>query len=67
MSLAKKCDRCGKFYEHYPIGNPPGVYNTINKIRRSLEGTIDFYNTIDLCPDCMASFERFMKEGKNNS
>lgn len=65
MSLAKKCDRCGKFYEHYPIGNP-GAYNAINKIRRGLDGTIDFYDTIDLCPDCMASFERFMEEGKKN-
>ena len=33
MSLAKKCDRCGKFYEHYPIGNP-GAYNAIIKIKR---------------------------------
>lgn len=66
MSLAKKCDRCGKFYEHYPIGNP-GAYNGIIKIKRAFDGTIDFYDTTtDLCPDCMASFERFMKEGRNN-
>lgn len=66
MSLAKKCDHCGKFYEHYPIVNP-GAYNAIIKIKRGLDGTIDFYGpTIDLCPDCMASFERLMKEGRNN-
>lgn len=65
MSLAKKCDRCGKFCEYYPIGNP-GAYSII-KIKRAFDGTIDFYDTtMDLCPDCMASFERFMKEGRNN-
>ena len=21
MAMAKKCDRCGKLYEHYPKGN----------------------------------------------
>lgn len=21
MAMAKKCDRCGKLYEHYPTGN----------------------------------------------
>ena len=24
MALAKKCDRCEKSYEHYPVGNQPG-------------------------------------------
>lgn len=66
MSLAKKCDRCKKFYEHYPIENL-GAYNGIIKIKQAFDGTIDFYDTtIDLCPDCMASFERFMKEGRNS-
>ena len=63
MSLAKKCDRCGKFYEHYPVGNS-GACNAIKKVRRHLGGTVDvFAATIDLCPDCMAAFEKFMKDG----
>lgn len=65
MALAKKCDRCGKLYEHYPVGNQPGVFNSINISRRGLSGTIDYTGpVIDMCPNCMALFEKFMKEGK---
>ena len=67
MALAKKCDRCGKLHEYYPVGNQPGVYNAINKCRLGLCGTIKYEDvTIDMCPDCMASFEKFMEEGKND-
>lgn len=31
MALAKKCDRCGKLYEHYPTGNKP-QYNSIQML-----------------------------------
>ena len=64
MAIAKKRDRCGKFYEHYSIGNP-GACNAIKKVRRHLDGTVDaFAATIDLCPDCMAAFDEFMKDGE---
>ena len=67
MALAKKCDRCEKLYEHYSVGNQPGVYNAISKCRRGPSGRIECDGaTVDMCPDCMASFERFMKEGRNN-
>ena len=62
MALAKKCDRCGKFYEHYPIGDPPRTGNAVGRMRRgrdlSDKITLD---VMDLCPDCMESFDRFMK------
>ena len=65
MSLAKKCDRCGMFYEHYTVVNRMEVYNAVGKIRRLLNGTIDSCDTaIDLCPDCMAKFEKFIKDGE---
>ena len=32
MSLAKKCDRCGKFYKHYPDGNK-WQWNAIRKFK----------------------------------
>ena len=72
MALAKKCDRCGKFYEHYPIGNWPGEYNAIEKVRLGKNGAVEYRSSgMDLCPDCMYSFVKFMKgskivEDKNN-
>lgn len=67
MALAKKCDRYGKLYEHYPVGKQPGVFNAISMSRRDSNGVIDRTKTpMDMCPNCMALFEKFMKEGKNN-
>ena len=72
MAIAKKCDRCGKFYEHYPVGNWPGEYNAIEKVRLGKNGAVEYRSSdMDLCPDCMYSFVKFMKgskivEDKNN-
>ena len=72
MAIAKKCDRCGKFYEYYPVVNIPGEYNTIEKVRLGKYGAVEYRSSsIDLCPDCMYSFVKFMKgskiiEAKNN-
>lgn len=47
MSDAKKCDRCGKFYDIYePVDNAAG-FRFVNKGGRLQE-------TYDLCPNCMA-------------
>lgn len=44
MAMAKKCDRCGKLYEHYPKGNK-AQSNAIRKIQRdALGGTMNAYN-----------------------
>lgn len=65
MALAKKCDRCGKFYEHYPVGNIPGEYNAIEKVRLGKNGAVEYRSSdMDLCPDCMYSFVKFMKGSK---
>lgn len=50
---AKKCDRCGKFYE---IGKNEGeillkTYDTLN----------NYENNIDLCDSCLSDFLKFMK------
>lgn len=50
MSLAKKCDRCGKLYEPYSTGE-----NSIRLIRN--------YKILDLCPECMKAFNEFMIDG----
>ena len=64
MALAKKCDRCGKLYEHYPNGKK-SIGNAIKRVRKSENGTIIFEEvSIDLCPECMDSFNAFILRGK---
>lgn len=62
MALAKKCDRCGKLYECWPIGNVPGVYNAITLLRKANDGTFltQGNKSIDFCPECMKAFDKFM-------
>ena len=39
-----------------------GEYNAITKVRRGPNGTTEFTGaTLDLCPDCMKKFERFIR------
>lgn len=61
MAITKKCDRCGKFYEHYPVGNRPGKYNAVAKVRRGSNGGTEYTSKpLDLCPDCMELLEIFI-------
>lgn len=62
--LAKKCDRCGKLYEHYGM-----IYDTkkngislifINKFG-DREGLVQ---DIDLCKECMNSLTNWLKRGE---
>ena len=66
MAMAKKCDRCGKLYEHYPKGELTGNRNNaIRRLYKNEYGGISFQdNTIDLCEKCMSEFENFMMKGK---
>ena len=52
MSFVKKCDRCGNLYEYYPI----------REVKRNIViETIAKYDLIiNLCPECMDKFEKFM-------
>lgn len=59
--IAKKCDRCGKFYEHEKpkltkIGN-------INAHRIAWELYCN-NRFIDLCPDCLNDFKKWFEEKK---
>lgn len=70
MAMVNKCDRCGKLYEHYPTGNKL-QYNAIRRIQRNAIGnTINSSYAIDLCPECINEFEKFMsvkfQEDKND-
>ena len=51
MAMAKKCDRCGKLYEHYPKGNKVQS-NAIRTIQiDAFGGTMNAY------------FDEFMTKG----
>lgn len=65
MALANKCDRCGKLYEHYPIGNQAGVWNAVKRVRKKDDGQVlSEEHDIDLCPECISKFNNFLK-GEN--
>lgn len=58
--LAKKCDRCGKLYEHYPVGSK-SRYNAVKRLHISANGfVISEDGSRDLCPECMEAFDEFM-------
>lgn len=64
MANAKKCDLCGKLYEHY---NPDKrMTNTIFEVDMSLNGT-DYIliKTHELCPECRDSFKLWLDSRKN--
>ena len=64
MAMAKKCDRCGKLYEHYPKGNK-SQSNAIKRVGKAENGAITSEGmSIDLCPECMGAFDTFMINGK---
>ena len=61
MALAQKCDRCGKFYDHYPVAHK-SQFNALRTIQRNTTGgDINGCATYDLCPECMASFAHWFK------
>lgn len=63
---AKKCDRCGKFYEHYGgqtkfrLGEKA---NALHLIDRDLDEKYWSRKIYDLCPECMGEFEKFICGG----
>lgn len=62
MSDAKKCDRCGKFYDAYEPINDASGFRFINSWNGALQGIYD------LCPDCMEELTKWLtnpKEEKN--
>lgn len=52
MADAKKCDRCGKFFE-YGLDNSPGVNGRKVRLIRLLdEHSKCNLKTLDICPEC---------------
>ena len=62
MSLAKKCTRCKKYYDHYPTGKKV-QYNAVKRTMLDSAGNlVNGEESMDLCQDCMTAFDRFMTE-----
>lgn len=51
MATAKKCDRCGKYYDYYNTCNGEGP-NTLRLYQKDEYGNCETIDTFDLCPDC---------------
>lgn len=63
---AKKCDRCGKLYEHYDGSKAfkeTERANAVFLIDRDLDNKHWSRNSFDLCPDCMKKLEEFIHCG----
>lgn len=63
---AKRCDRCGKFYDHYVgLSRFRGgcKANALVLIDRDLDEKYWSRKTYDLCPACMGEFEEFIRGG----
>lgn len=60
--LAKKCDRCGKLYEHYDDIDGYGKCNAVKLVYLRANGMVHSgTDAMDLCPECMEDFKNFMK------
>ena len=62
---AKKCDRCGKLFEHYD-GAKEFIHteraNAILLIDRDLDNKYWSRKSYDLCPDCMKMIEELLSK-----
>lgn len=74
MSLARKCDRCGKFFDPADVNGMmcyfrnPVFLNSAdfknNTISRFMMENEPFDENVDLCPGCGELFETFMCMGE---
>lgn len=63
---ARKCDRCGKYYEHYEGQTQfrsGEKANALLLIDRDLDEKSWSRRAYDLCPECMKMLERFVRGG----
>lgn len=61
---AKKCDRCGAFYEvEHERSNESTFFNQVRVINAYMDMSSYIRAKFDLCPDCRKAFEKFMKGG----
>lgn len=62
MAEAKKCDRCGQFYDFYSkIVTIDRCNHKVNGFRYTF-GNSNIIVNKDLCPDCLQKLFEFMNE-----
>lgn len=63
--LAKKCDRCGRLYEHYDGQKvfPKSRSNSLSLRDIDCERKFWTRDRFDLCEDCMTKLESFLYGG----
>ena len=68
MALAKKCDRCGKFYDEYNFAKDDKNINGIMTLNLDEQDHYYTHEPLDLCPSCKDSFEKWLnKKGERRS
>ena len=73
--LAKKCDRCGAYFDHYgSTGERYPEPNSVKLVYRSADGAETSFERLllnrrtiktlkDLCPACLAALIHFLESG----
>ena len=67
MASAKKCDRCGKYYDANIFHNPRSVeqdYRHIGGVKTSVVEGMWTDESFDLCDYCIDDFYNFINEFK---
>lgn len=62
MALAKKCDRCGKFYDEYNSAEDDKNINGIMTLNIDKQGRYYKHKPLDLCPFCKCLFEKWLNK-----
>ena len=61
MALAKKCDRCGNFYEAYNTTNDSENISGIMTLNLDDQRRYYSHEPLDLCPKCKDAFEKWFR------
>ena len=61
---AKKCDACGKLYEHY--GKKTDDYNAVVLVMVNNSNSVRGRKDYDLCPECMKKVLEILKGGRED-
>lgn len=64
MSNAKKCDRCARYYDKYNEKNDSEKINALIPANVDTRGKYWSHETIELCPECMKEFKKWISRGK---
>lgn len=60
--IAKKCDRCGTYYELYNMQHNVKKTNGIVFVNIDASSRYFTNTTIDLCPECMDAVRKFVEQ-----